>query len=314
MRALFARRGGREPGWLALAMHPGGLSFAHGVCKAGEKCVITRCGTRTLEDATKDLERVVKELGMERFQCLTVLQPNDYQVLLVDAPNVPAAELKAAVRWRVKDMLDFHVDDATIDVLDIPVDPGGGARGHSMYAVAARNEVIQGCIERFAGAHIPLSVIDIRETAQRNIATLYEPQDRGVALLYLDKSHALLTISFRGELYLARRIDVSIEQLLHPAGANAEEAMSRIVLELQRSLDHLERQFPFVVVARLLLGPEPQETGLATHLRANLGIPVEPVRLDEVLALGTDAALEGDAAWRLFHVVGASLRNEAKAL
>ncbi len=314
MKSWFARRGTRQPGWMAVAMHPGGLSFAHGVCKAGEKCAITRCGYRSVDDGAKDLERVAKELGLEGYQCLTVLGTADYQVLLVDAPNVPPAELKAAVRWRMKDMLDFHVDDATVDVLDIPVDSARGGRGHSMYAVAARNDVIQACIERFASARVPLSVIDIPETAQRNIAALYEPPDRGVGLLYLDKTHALLTINFRGELYLARRIDVPLDHLLHPPGGDAQEPMNRIVLELQRSFDHLDRQFPFVSLAKLLLGPEPSETGLAAHLAANLGVPIEAARLEDVLALGPGVAFEGDAAWRLFHVVGASLRNETKVL
>jgi MSHA biogenesis protein MshI len=224
---------------------------------------------------------------------------------------VPAAELKSAVRWKLKDMLDYHVDDSTVDVLDIPVDAGGGARGHSMYAVAARNDLIQGCIERFTGARLPLSVIDIAETAQRNIAALHEPQGRGVALLYLDSTHALLTVNYRGELYQTRRIDIPFEQI---AAAGADEVMNRVVLELQRSFDHLDRQFPFITLAKLLLAPEPRETGLLGHLSANLDIPVERVRLDEVLTLGAEAMLEGDAAWRLFHVVGAALRNESKAL
>src|SRR5712691_255733 len=210
MRGLFARRRTREPGWLAVSMQPGGLSFAHGVCTPSKKCAITRCGSRVVEPSPKELERVGKDLGVERYQCLTVLSPADYQLLLVDAPNVPSTELKNAVRWKIKDMIDYHLDDATIDVLDIPVDPSGAGRGHSMYAVAARNDIIQGCLERFTSAQIQLSVIDIAETAQRNIAALYEPPDRGVGLLYLGPAHALLTINFRGELYLARRIDVGI--------------------------------------------------------------------------------------------------------
>lgn len=313
MRSFFARRG-REPGWLAVSLQAGSLSFAHGVCKPGQKAAIKGCGSRPVEEDGKDLERVAKEMGLERYQCLTLLQPSDYQVLLVDAPNVPPAELKTAVRWRIKDMLDYHIEDATVDVLDIPVQEGATGRGHSMYAVAAHNDVIQKCIERFDAAHVPLTVIDIQETAQRNIAALYEPPERGVGLLYLGKSHALLTVNFRGELYLARRIDITIDQLTSPPGGNAEEMLNRALLELQRSFDHLDRQFPFVSLAKLLLAPEPGESGLAAYLGANLDIPVERVRLADVLALDESVMLEGDIAWRLFHVIGASLRNETRAL
>jgi len=69
-----------------------------------------------------------------------------------------------------------------------------------------------------------------------------------------------------------------------------------------------------VPMAKLLLAPEPRETGLRDYLAANLGVPVERIALEEVLALGAGARLEDDAAWRLFHVLGAALRNEQKAL
>lgn len=294
-------------------MQPGSLSFAHGICEAGRKTAVTRWGTQPVGDSAKELEQAGKELGIERYRCLTLLPATEYQLLLVDAPNVPPLELKTAVRWRLKDMLDYHVNDATIDVLDIPVGPAGASRGHSMYAVAARNDVIQACIDKFSAAQLPLSVIDIAETAQRNIAALFEPAERGIGLLYIGAKQALLTINFRGELYLARRIDIGTEQLLAPAGEQRQEGLNRILLELQRSFDHLDRQFPFVTLAKLLLGPEPEDTGIAAHLAANLDLPVEKANLHEAIDFSAGAALEGEQAWRLFHVLGAALRNEVKS-
>jgi MSHA biogenesis protein MshI len=308
LRGLLKRGGARQPGWLAIAVQPGEVHFAHGVGGERGQCSIKRCGRQSF-DGEKGLERVAKELGFGRHQCLAVLQPNDYQILLVEAPNVPALELKTAVRWRIKDMIDYHVQDATIDVLDIPVEQGAG-RAHSMYAVAARNEVIQTCIQRFSEAHIPLSVIDIRETAQRNIAVLLEPAERGVALLYVDRDHALLTVNFRGELYLARRIDVGLDDLQGTEG----EAMNRLLLELQRSFDHLDRQFRLAAPAKLVLAPMPSQNGLRDHLSQNLDLPIEDLRLAEVLKLDPGLTLDGESAWRLFHVLGAALRHETKAL
>lgn len=314
MKNLFRRRRSREGGWLAISMQPGAMHFAHAVRDAAGKCSITRCGTRAMDAAFADAESIAKELEADRYRCLTLLAPDEYQLLLVEAPNVPAEELKTAVRWRVKDMLDYHVDDATIDVLDIPPDPSGTNRSHSMYAIAARNEVIKGCIGRFESAHIPLSVIDIAETAQRNIAALFEQPGRGLAFLYVGASHALLTINFSGELYLARRIEVTADQLTASSQVLREDAKGRILLELQRSFDHFDRQFPFVGSLKLMLGPEQAGAGMADYLSENLGIPVERARLDEVLGVDTGAILGGDAAWRLFPVLGAALRNEAKAL
>jgi MSHA biogenesis protein MshI len=257
------------------------------------------------------LERVGKELRAAGYQCGTMLGGREYQMLTVDAPNVPQDELKTAVRWRLKDMLDFHVDDATIDVLDIPVDASAAARGHSMFAVAARNALIQSRQELFGEAKIPLSVIDIPEMAQRNISALLEQDGRGLALLSFDADGGLLTITYNAELYLSRRIDVTIGQLLEPDSDKQHLCYDKITLELQRSLDHFDRQFHFVNVAKLLLAPT-GSPGLHEYLATNLYMPVEAMALTDVFDLSKVPELANDdqQQQRFFLTLGAALRYE----
>jgi negative regulator of sigma E activity len=69
-----------------------------------------------------------------------------------------------------------------------------------------------------------------------------------------------------------------------------------------------------VPVARLLLGPEPEDTGLSAHLKANMDIPVERVDLLERLGFNGGSAPDASQQWQLFHLIGASLRHETKAL
>jgi MSHA biogenesis protein MshI len=313
MKWPFARVA-REPGWLAVSLQPGELSFVHGQYAPGGGSIVERCGTHALDGEYAGLDRLAKELGFGRYQCATLLAPGEYQLLLVDAPNVPRTELKTAIRWRIKDMLEYHVDDATVDVLEVPRNPAGGERGHSMYAVTARNQVIQSCIGRFEAARIPLSVIDIQETAQRNIAALFEHDERGLAMLHLGSEQGLLTVNFRGELVFARRIDVRMPELVAASGAVRDEQFQRILLELQRTFDHFDRQYAYVPVANLMLAPDPEETGLLEYLAANLDVPVERARLSGAISFGARSELEPREEWHLFHLIGASLRNEAKAL
>jgi len=313
MKWPFAR-GMREPGWLVVSLRPGELSFVHGQYAPGGESVVDRCGTHALEGEYHGIERLANELGLDRYQCSTLLAPGEYQMLLVEAPNVPRTELKTAIRWRIKDMLEYHVDDATVDVLEVPRNPAGGERLHSMYAIAARNEVIQACIGRFEAARIPLSVIDIQETSQRNVAALFERDERGLAMLYLGDDQGLLTINFRGELVFARRIEVGKQALASSSGNVREEQFQRILLELQRTFDHFDRQFTYVPIAKLMLAPDPEETGLLEFLASNLDVPVERVRLSGAIAFGARAELEPAQEWRLFHLIGAALRHESKAL
>ncbi|MDA8107015.1 MAG: agglutinin biogenesis protein MshI [Betaproteobacteria bacterium] len=299
---------------MAVSLRPGAVDFVHGHYAAGGKAVIDRCGTRAYEGDFGAAARTAAELQIRRYNCSTLLDLNEYQMLLVEAPKVSPSELRTAVRWRVKDMIDYHVDDATIDVLDIPPDPSGPPRGHAMYVVAARNDVIRTCIERFERAHIPLAVIEIAETAQRNLAALIEPEARGVAMLYLGADQGLLTVNFRGELYLARRIEIGLEQVNAAATDARQELFHRIALELQRTFDHFDRQYPSVPIARLALAPHPEDVGLIEFLSSNLDVPVEPVRLSELVAFAAPERLDAASEWRLFHLVGAALRHDNKAL
>jgi MSHA biogenesis protein MshI len=208
-------------------------------------------------------------------------------------------------------MVDYSMDEATIDFLDIPPEQGAEAgRGQQLYAVLARNEVIQARIREFDKAGIALAVIDIPETAQRNIAALYEEGDRGVALVYFGADRGLLTITHRGELYLSRRLDLGIEEL----GADMEGAdggpHERVVLEIQRTLDHFERQFRHVAVGKLLLAPTGRATLLREILQERFELPVQQIDLCEVLAFGAERPDEA-TQWRLFHHFGAALRDLA---
>lgn len=303
----------REPGWMAVSLAAGELHYARAHNPGTGRSTIHGCGTLKIGDSGA-IHRVVRELQPARFQCSTLLDPNQYQLLMVEAPNVPRAELKAAIRWRVKDMIDYHVDDATVDVLDVPQDGGATGRQHMMFAVAAPNEAIQATVDRYFGAEMPIAVIDIQETAQRNISAFYEEADRGVALLYLSKSSGLLTISYRQELHFSRRIDIGLDQLARRSGEAAPEAFGRIALELQRTFDHFDRQFRHVTVSRLMVGPEPADSGLVDHLRGNFEMPVEAVELDQILDFAGDAQPDRETQWRLFHLIGAALRHEPKAL
>lgn len=312
---LFVK-GKKNAGLMAIRFQEGGISAAC-IERSGSGLpvvkVLSFVAIGKSPEATV-LEKFGKEMHAGQYRCVNLLGAGEYQMLSVEAPNVPPDELKTAIRWRLKDMLDFHVDDATIDVLAIPVDKNAPVRTHSLYAVAARNQLIAQRQVVFEEAKLPLRVIDIPEMAQRNIASLLEAEGRGLALLSFDADGGLLTISFTGELYLARRIDVSSSQLMQADGEARDALFDRITLELQRSLDHFDRQYHFITVARLMLAPM-ERSDLRDYLAANLYIPVEELNLETVLDVSGCPELKSSAAQqRYFLTLGTALRHEEKSL
>ena len=303
-----------QPGWMAISTDPDAIRLAHIDRPAQGKPRVDHWGI--FKPGKKDgaeLQQAAEKYELARYRCATLLHPEQYQLMMVDAPNVPREELKAAIRWRVKNLLDYHIDDATMDVLDIPVDKDLPGKTHYMYAVAARNEVVQGQVAQFERAKIPLQVIDIPETAQRNIAQLYETTDRGIGMLSFDYAGGLFTLSFEGELYLARRLELTWPQLAGAQESQRQAYFERIVVELQRSLDHFERQYQNITLSELLLGPMPADIGLQAFLSSQLYLPLRQVDLADALEfVGNDMGV--DKQWQMLPVLGAALRVEAKVL
>jgi MSHA biogenesis protein MshI len=309
---LFSRSK-KEKGWLVMEESPEALKYVHAYAPPDGQASINLWNAIKTEPSPGALERIAKEKHLDRYRRAVLLRPGDYQLLMVDAPaGVPADELKSAIRWSVKDMLDYPVDSATIDVLDIPPQEGAAQRGHAMLAVAAKNQTIEKLMKRFEAARIPLDVIDIPETAQRNIAALYQVPKRGTALLFLDQDSGLLTINYEADLFLARRMDIGVGQIAKYSLENRKEVFERIQVELQRTFDHFDRQHA-ISVAKLLLAPEPDDTGLEGFLRSNLDVPIERVNLSDRMQTTAPGVLDPRSQWKIFHLVGAALREEGRA-
>ena len=308
-------RAKQKQGWLVIQASEAGVQYVHGNAApdGGGRAALDTWSTTSQVPSHGGLERLARERHFSGYQCAALLAHGEYQLLLVEAPTVPPSELRSAIRWRIKDMLDYPVDEATLDVLDIPPGEQGGSRAHSMFAVAAKNDIIEQRIKAFEAARIPLTVIDVPETAQRNIAALYETDKGGVALLFLEADSGLLTINYQGELYFTRRLDIGFTQIMKYPAESRPEVFGRIQLELQRTFDHFDRQYSFVSIGKILLGPEPEDSGLADFLAANLGLPVERVDLSERLDVSEGRNFDTRVQWQLFHLVGAALRQETRA-
>lgn len=306
----FFKKAKKNEGWLTLAFPGDGIAavrLTRGSARPAVALAAFFAGAATPEA----LEKTGRELRADRYRCGTVLKGGEYHVLAVDAPNVPPEELTTAVRWRVKDLLDFPVDNATVDVLTIPADTHAANRAsQGLFAVVARNDVVKQCQQLFTAAKMGLSVIDIPEMAQRNISAMIEPDGRGLAMLSFGADGGLLTVTFGGELYLSRRIDVTLAQLMEGEAERQRASFDRVTLELQRSLDHFERQFHFISVAKLVLAPS-TAPGFQEHLKANLYTPVDALDLADVFDLAMAPELADKVQQqRFFIALGAALRHQ----
>lgn len=308
----FGRVKRYQPGLAALGVSARGVCLTRVVREGARPPRLVAYDYKPLaagDSAESVLAQLAREHGLKRSHCTTVLTDSDYKLLLTEAPDVPADELKAAIRWRVKDLIDFHINDAALDVFDVPGQEGAAAR--EMYVVAARAQAIQSRVDLLEAAGVNLEVIDIPELAQRNIAALLPEDAQGVALLSFDERGGLITITRQGFLYLSRTLATSARDL-EDAQARAAH-FDQVVLEVQRSLDYYESHFRQAPIRNLILAPLAFDTtALTDYLGANLNAQVRLLDLAPLIEAGGEipTALPGVCLATL----GAALRQEVKAL
>ena len=284
------------------------------VTRVGNSAVLARCEVLPVdpEGGAEAVSAAVRAADLPRVPVSAVLHAQDYQLALVEAPDVPPAELRAAMRWRLKDAIDFRVEDAVIDVFDVPAQHRGG-HGRMMYAVAARRKAVEGyaaALSSVAG----FDVIDVPELCLRNLAAALPGAAGGIALLHLGDTGVTVVLVRGSTFYFARQMDFKATQrIVADPDANAQLDTGGIVLELQRSLDYYERHFDQPPITKIAVSPGgARADALAAALKRDTGFEVGALELNSMLTCAIPMATEVQSACLM--AVGAAMREERRSL
>jgi MSHA biogenesis protein MshI len=318
----------------------GGHADALAWVQATADGILQRCGL-LLQGGDGDAEfgRRVRALGLPERDVCAVLDLSQAQWLQIEAPAVTPEEMKAAARWRAKDLVDGRIEEFRLDVMVV-----GGDHPHphrQLFVVAAHNALVQTLTRRCQTLGLQLAVIDAAEAVQRNLQTAAAAAegmaDRACAALVRHGSHWLLTVCAGGELFYTRRLDWDSEGLVLPTAAPvADEAMEgldfidygsmsdaggsddvgapRMVIELQRSFDLWERSWPDLPLAGVWLETGDDCSALAGQLAATLGLPVWPLTVEGLFPGFEAAAGTPDVRAATLPLLGALLRSPARQL
>ncbi len=294
----------------ALVMEADGVAVARVSHQKPDKPLLEYCAFHPLapgQDQASLLKKTLATNQLDKVPLSSLLAIGDYQLLMVEAPEVPPAELKAAIRWRIRDLIDFHIDDAVLDVFDVPPSGARGVQQH-MYVVVSREALVKERAELLQDAGGELKIVDIPELALRNIAARLNRDTSGQALLYFGSDNGLITLTRDATLYLARSMDLGYRQLLE-----SPELVDRLALELQRSMDYYDRHFQQAPINAVTLCPTPQPLAqFADQLAQQTGIIVRELHLEDIVDV--DPAVDAAEFSRCVLAIGAALRREPAQL
>lgn len=292
-------------GLLGIETGPEGIALAHVLRVPGQPVQLLRCLFRPVAPADQpaELKNMVAEFGLAGMPVNLLLHPALYQLLLLDSPDVPANELRDAMRWKVKEQISEPLEQVLVDAFALPADAYRGRSRMAYCAVLAKARLEQ-WLHMLKHAGLSLQSIDITEMAFRNLGLLAGAEGLNLALLRLRSSEGLISVQQGADLYMARRIEQGLE--------HASQDFAGVTLEIQRSLDYFESQLGKGYISRLLLMPMKRDGAQALKaLSDGLAVNLQALNLRDLFAGQPAAELDEQQQAYCFSVVGAALRQEA---
>lgn len=294
-------------GRCGLQFNEGEINLAYCIRTADQihlkSCEVLASG-EAWSERTLLLSERVKALGVAGVGCNVVLNQDQYQLFMMDAPKVPAEELRDAVKWKVKDLINYPLEQAVVDVIPL-ADDCGRAGQKLVYAVVAKKDLVLATIDAVQSAKLSLESIDIDEMSARNLASVASSGPRGAALVHLSAGKGSLSLVKNDCLYLSRNFSINYQ-----AGLLDDLPSEALVLELQRSFDYYERQLGQVPPAHIWLFGENVSADKVTEILrgAFFGVTIDVLSITNLVA--PTEQFDELILQQCASAVGASLRQE----
>jgi MSHA biogenesis protein MshI len=215
-------------------------------------------------DHIEEFVRRLQNLGLKGLDAQVMLRSDQYQFLSIEAPAVPDEELRSAAGYQLKGMLKGPTGDFTLDVMRRGLGPQETQSSH-LFVVAAESKAIGEVLALGDAMHWNIALIDVQETAQRNLqGALSEQNGRATAALVSSSGNSMiLTIAANGVLFYSRKYTLLEQTLVMPSEYDKDTSevpistiagevlgdsqddtkVQRFVAKVQRSLDVWNRSW-----------------------------------------------------------------------
>lgn len=306
------------PGLVSISIEPDGLALVHVVSTDGaprlECCEFLSAAPL---DRRSVLTDAVERFGLRGARSVFVLAPEEYAFHVIDAPDVKENELAQAARWAVRDLMDFDVEEAIVDVCDA-VSHRRRPDARRLSVVAAREQAVRDAFDLARSAGLRVEAVEATEFAIRDLLTLHLSEEEGVAALAIRDDLGLIAISRRSELAFSRWINARTEELAMLDAKDAEwideaehsgrEVLEDVFLQLKRSLDYSEHEIGLRPRGGVVLFPTAVELpALEPYLERMLDLPIAPFDVCDLFECDNPVGIETQA--RCLAALGGGLRE-----
>ncbi|MBN9286410.1 MAG: hypothetical protein BGO43_07005 [Gammaproteobacteria bacterium 39-13] len=253
------------------------------------------------------LKENVERLNLQGAQASVLLPSRDYQIFLIEEPQVPEHEKREAIRWLVAEYIDFAIEEAVVDFIELPRKVNNDATT-MLYVIVAKRSKIDEVVTWVNASDLTVKSIDVCQSALRHIAMQLENSEEGQALLHFEEDRSHLILFKEKKLYMMRDIDLGLSMFEVEDSNQEQHNYQDLSLEIQRSLDYCASNLRNANISRLILTPlSGKKPRLLSHLSNLLGLPVREITFSEFLQVEDNLFLQDETMSTL--AIGAALNQ-----
>lgn len=257
-----------------------------------------------IEQMANDLAEDIAKHALYGIPCQLILAPCLYQLILMDALDVPENEMAKALRWRLKGLIDYPLNDIAVDAFIVPPH-GVGLRRKKAFVAVTPLSLLQQKIAIFERCLLNIKAISIAELSLLSLLSQDQSLiDTPVLVISYDDGICQLHIYYQQQIYLERGLSIH-KQSSRPEDYPPEE----MLLEIQRSMDYCLGEFKLPEPRKIFFTPSfYKATALLDFLRQELKKEISLIDINQYLF---DSMLAEEVQAKLFYAVGAALMTEA---
>ncbi len=278
---LFRTKPQQEAGNIvSVQIMPEGIAMVYGNGNTLDDFTIKACAYEFASDLETKKQKLLDFVVLHELQgypCNYILSEDYYTLSLIETPKVPPSEVNESARWLIRDYIEYPVEDAVIDLFELPL-PRITDSTTMSYVAIIHSKWIPEIEETVREAGLSLETIDIPELCLRNI--VYPAVQDNSSYMSIRFSGGIIKIAsyIEQDILITRRMDFPVDDGQVITDQNLED----LLLDVQRSLDYCDSLFKADSPKTIIVSPsEYDEVLVKEYLEHQLGITTNIIKIEE---------------------------------
>lgn len=249
------------------------IKVVKAIHRIGEKPRVDLCLHHVYDSSTgslfQELHQFVVKNKLGGLPTAASIDDPSLKIRRVELPKMADTDLREAVRWGLRDVVEGNVTDYVVrhSTIEATIDN----RHNAYVGYAIKKKVVRDFSLFLQKAGLRCQLIEpMAVTQAASLESCCPSGDNFIAAINIGASHTLMTLVGNGQFYFSR----PLPQIAYKINADVDNFNARLAAEIQNTLDSFAVTFHVENIRQLMLtGVGSTIPGLAGYLSTNLGIP-----------------------------------------